>query len=105
MAGDYLDFIPTGFAELSTFWEYFRWREYLGSDVEHGAGAFVADSDSVLLFGGAGGNRAGARLYVADCYFHAFDCAARAGTRDAALKISATGSQRIYKGRQRKNQR
>jgi len=73
MARGRLDFVPADLAQLSAFWKHLRRRKHSGSDVDHGARAFLADSDSVLLHGDTGGDRASVGFYVVDRGFHAFD--------------------------------
>src|SRR5438874_4217709 len=90
MARSRLDSVPTNLAELSAFWQCLRGREHFGSDVEHGADAFLVNPYSVLLYGGTSGNRAGARVYVVDCCFYTLDCATSTRARTPTLTISAT---------------
>ena len=55
------------------FGNIYAGENMLEVDVAHGAGACLADPDSVLLYGTPGGLRAGAGLYVIDRCLYALD--------------------------------
>ncbi len=59
----------------------------LESMATSGAGAFLADPDSVLLYGTPGGHRAGAGLHVVDRCLHAIDRPSRTGAGRTPLTI------------------
>ena len=91
MARSRLDSVPADLAKLSAFRQCLRRRKHFGSDVEHGPDAFLANSDSVLLYGATSGIRAGARFYVVNRCLYTFDCTTSTQPRTTTLTISATG--------------
>ena len=105
MARSRLDSIPADLAELSAFRQRLRRRKHFGSDVEHDSDVLLANSDSVLLYGGTSGNRASARFYVVDCCFYTFDCATSTRARTTTLTISATGRRKTARIAKEKTKR
>jgi len=105
MARSHLDSVQADLAELSAFRQRLRRRKHFGSDVEHGSDAFLANSDSVLLYGATSGIRAGARFYVVNRCFYTFDCTTSTQPRTTTLTISATRRAKTAKIAQEKTKR